>query len=128
MESTLARAHTLLALSKQAGLSPFHFLRVFRKVTGVSPHQLLLRMRLHAAARLKPERQTAGKREGIDPLHGIGEIEQRALAGAGAAAAHVHRGDRGCIEDHGRHAGAERGIVGMADTDAGDISEEIFQA
>ena len=50
MESTLERAHSLLDLSKQAGLSPFHFLRVFRKVTGVSPHQLLLRMRLHAAA------------------------------------------------------------------------------
>ena len=51
MESTLERAHSLLALAKQARLSPYHFLRVFRKVTGVSPHQLLLRMRLHAAAR-----------------------------------------------------------------------------
>jgi AraC-like DNA-binding protein len=51
MESRLERAHSLLTLSKQARLSPYHFLRVFRKVTGVSPHQLLLRMRLHSAAR-----------------------------------------------------------------------------
>jgi len=51
MEGTLEDSHSLLALSKQAGLSPYHFLRVFRKLTGVSPHQLLLRMRLNAAAR-----------------------------------------------------------------------------
>src|SRR5262249_511738 len=44
MESTLDDSHTLLALSKQAALSPYHFLRVFRKLTGVSPHQFLLRM------------------------------------------------------------------------------------
>jgi AraC family transcriptional regulator len=51
MEATLDHPHSLLALARQAGLSPYHFLRVFRKVTGVSPHQLLLRMRLNAAAR-----------------------------------------------------------------------------
>jgi AraC-like DNA-binding protein len=37
----------------QAGLSPFHFLRLFSSVLGVSPHQYLLRSRLrHAARRL----------------------------------------------------------------------------
>jgi AraC-like DNA-binding protein len=51
MEGTLDDSHTLFALSKQAGLSPYHFLRVFRRLTGVSPHQFLLRMRLNAAAR-----------------------------------------------------------------------------
>ena len=50
IESTIDHAHTLLALAKQARLSPYHFLRVFRKLTGVSPHQFLLRMRLNAAA------------------------------------------------------------------------------
>jgi len=35
-----------------AGLSPFHFLRVFARVTGVTPHQYLLRLRLRHAARL----------------------------------------------------------------------------
>jgi len=37
----------------QAGISPFHFLRLFRHVLGVTPHQYLLRSRLrHAARRL----------------------------------------------------------------------------
>ena len=36
----------------QAGLSPFHFLRLFAKVVGVTPHQYLVRSRLRNAARL----------------------------------------------------------------------------
>lgn len=35
-----------------AGLSPFHFLRLFARVLGVTPHQYLLRARLRQAARL----------------------------------------------------------------------------
>jgi AraC-like DNA-binding protein len=38
--------------ASQAGLSPFHFLRLFRSVLGVTPHQYLLRCRLRRAARL----------------------------------------------------------------------------
>ena len=36
----------------QAGLSPFHFLRLFSSVLGVTPHQYLVRCRLRLAARL----------------------------------------------------------------------------
>ncbi len=37
----------------QAGISPFHFLRLFSNVLGVTPHQYLVRSRLrHAARRL----------------------------------------------------------------------------
>lgn len=36
----------------QAGLSPFHFLRLFARVVGVTPHQYLVRLRLRHAARL----------------------------------------------------------------------------
>ena len=36
----------------QAELSPFHFLRVFSSVLGVTPHQYLVRSRLRRAARL----------------------------------------------------------------------------
>jgi AraC family transcriptional regulator len=38
--------------ASEAGLSPFHFLRVFSKVLGVTPHQYLVRSRLRRAARL----------------------------------------------------------------------------
>ncbi len=36
----------------QADISPFHFLRVFANVLGVTPHQYLVRSRLRRAARL----------------------------------------------------------------------------
>lgn len=39
----------------EAGLSPFHFLRLFARVLGVTPHQYLVRARLRRAARLLAE-------------------------------------------------------------------------
>jgi AraC-like DNA-binding protein len=42
---------TLVDLSREAKLSPFHYLRTFESVTGVTPHQYVLRSRLRAAAR-----------------------------------------------------------------------------
>ena len=40
------------ATAQQAGLSAFHFLRLFAKVIGATPHQYLVRSRLRNAARL----------------------------------------------------------------------------
>ncbi len=42
----------LEAAAAQAGISPFHFLRLFSAVLGVTPHQYLVRSRLRHAARL----------------------------------------------------------------------------
>jgi AraC family transcriptional regulator len=42
----------LAALAAQAGLSPYHYLRLFSAALGVTPHQYLLRCRLRQAARL----------------------------------------------------------------------------
>jgi AraC family transcriptional regulator len=42
----------LESTAKDAGLSPFHFLRLFARVLGVTPHQYLIRSRLRHAARL----------------------------------------------------------------------------
>ena len=39
------------SLARTAGLSPYHFLRTFERVTGTTPHQYLLRTRLREAAR-----------------------------------------------------------------------------
>lgn len=50
-----AHAHEPLDLetaAREAGLSPFHFLRLFANVLGVTPHQYLVRSRLRRAARL----------------------------------------------------------------------------
>ncbi len=40
----------LADLARQAGMSRFHLLRLFRQVTGQTPHQFLLRLRMHRAA------------------------------------------------------------------------------
>jgi AraC-like DNA-binding protein len=45
----------LASIARQSSLSPFHFLRVFSRVLGVTPHQSLLRARLRRAARLLAE-------------------------------------------------------------------------
>lgn len=42
--------HTVVSLAREAGLSPYHYLRTFERVTGVTPHQYLLRARLRVAA------------------------------------------------------------------------------
>jgi len=42
----------LESTAREAGLSPFHFLRMFSKALGVTPHQYLVRSRLRRAARL----------------------------------------------------------------------------
>jgi AraC-like DNA-binding protein len=41
---------------REVGLSAFHFLRLFSRVLGVTPHQYLVRSRLRRAARLLAER------------------------------------------------------------------------
>jgi AraC family transcriptional regulator len=41
---------TLGSMAQDAGLSPYHFLRTFEQVAGVTPHQYVLRARLREAA------------------------------------------------------------------------------
>ena len=50
MAAHSAQPHTVAALAAMAKLSPYHFLRSFKAVTGVTPHQWLLRARLRDAA------------------------------------------------------------------------------
>lgn len=44
-------------MAAQARLSPFHFLRLFTGVLGLTPHQYLIRCRLRHAARLLADRE-----------------------------------------------------------------------
>ena len=52
IEADLRSAHTLEDLASAAGVSPYHFARVFRAETGRSPHQYLLERRVAQARRL----------------------------------------------------------------------------
>jgi len=47
----------LAEAATQVGLSQFHFLRLFSKSIGVTPHQYLIRSRLRRAAKLLAERE-----------------------------------------------------------------------
>ena len=44
------RPFTLDKMAQDAGVSPYHFLRTFERLTGVTPHQYVLRARLREAA------------------------------------------------------------------------------
>jgi AraC-like DNA-binding protein len=50
IEARSASPLSLAGLTAEAATSPYHFLRVFRAVAGMTPHQYLLRTRLHRAA------------------------------------------------------------------------------
>lgn len=50
IEERPADSLTIVSLARETGLSPFHFLRTFEKLTGVTPHQYLRRARLRFAA------------------------------------------------------------------------------
>jgi AraC-like DNA-binding protein len=52
VEANAADPVRLETLARRAGLSAFHFLRVFTRVLGVTPHQYLVSARLRRAARL----------------------------------------------------------------------------
>lgn len=50
LEANFAETHSLSDLAARAGLSRFHFLRVFRDLTGTSPNRFLIGLRLRACA------------------------------------------------------------------------------
>ena len=51
IEQRADEAWTLTRLACDAAMSPYHFLHTFRRVTGTTPHQFVLRTRLHRAAK-----------------------------------------------------------------------------
>lgn len=50
LEAHFAEPHSLSGLAARAGLSRFHFLRLFRALTGTSPNRFLIGLRLRACA------------------------------------------------------------------------------
>jgi AraC family transcriptional regulator len=50
IEAEVDETLSLAELARTAVMSPYHFLRTFRAVVGVTPHQFILHTRLHRAA------------------------------------------------------------------------------
>jgi AraC family transcriptional regulator len=58
LEASSSEPASLADLARAASLSRYHFLRTFKRVTGITPHQWVLRARLrHAAERLVTSRE-----------------------------------------------------------------------
>ena len=49
IESRLTHGIPLTVMAQQAGISPFHFCRQFKRATGLSPHQFVLHRRVERA-------------------------------------------------------------------------------
>lgn len=100
----------LARVAAVAGLSGYHFLRLFAQVTGVTPHQYLLRSRLHHAARLlaQPERSIAeiAFAVGFGDLSNFIRTFRRAAGSAPRQFRRAARSDRKNLQDR-----AARGAV-----------------
>ena len=109
IEAQPASGLTLVRLAQEARLSPFHYLRTFESLTGVTPHQYLVRARLRAAAlRLATEsarildialdagqeqRAHVGRREATRHLQGVAHALTRADHGRELRIRHARSGD-----------------------------------
>lgn len=93
----------LESVAARAGLSPFHFLRLFAQALGVTPHQYLVRARLRHAARLLAE--TRAPVTGIALDVGFGDLSNFVRAFHRAAGVspgrfrRMARGDRKILQE-----------------------------
>ena len=55
LDAEYADDHSLASLARDAGMSPFHFARVFAELVGTPPHRYLVARRLDVATKLLRE-------------------------------------------------------------------------
>lgn len=112
LDASSDQAIDLERAAARAALSPFHFLRLFTKAIGVSPHQYLLRARLRHAARLLAEEDRAVTDIAYDV--GFGDLSnfvrsfRRAAGVSPGGFRALARGDRAAI------AASLEGVAGAA--------------
>lgn len=103
LEARSGDALNLDDAARQAGLSPYHFLRVFARVLGVTPHQYLVRSRLRRAARLladplRPVTEVALE-VGFSDLSNFVRTFRRAAGVSPGAFRRAARGERKILQD-----------------------------
>jgi hypothetical protein len=79
----------------------------------------------HAGGGVEPEGRATRQHEGVDRLHRSGGIKQVGLAGAGAAAAHVHRAGEGRVEYERGDAARDSFVFRVADADSRDVGDAV---
>lgn len=93
----------LAATASPSGLSPFHFLRLFSRVLGVTPHQYLVRARLRRAARLLADEEQpvteVALEAGFADLSNFVRSFRRAAGVSPRAFRRAARGDRKILQD-----------------------------
>jgi len=98
-----AEALDLERTAREAGLSPFHFLRLFAAVLGVTPHQYLVLSRLRHAARLLADHERAITDVALDV--GFGDLSnfvrtfRRAAGVSPRAFRRAAKGERTLLEE-----------------------------
>jgi AraC-like DNA-binding protein len=92
----------LETVATEFGVSPYHFLRTFAAVVGVTPHQYLLRSRLRRAARLLAEGERSitdvAYDAGFGDLSGFVRTFRRAAGVSPRAFRRAAAGDRKMLE------------------------------
>jgi AraC-like DNA-binding protein len=104
IDANAQRPIDLATCARTVGLSPYHFLRLFADVLGVTPHQYLVRTRLRRAARLLAD----GARSITDVALEVGFADLSNFVRTFGRAAglsprrfrQVARGDRKFLQDH----------------------------
>jgi AraC family transcriptional regulator len=101
-----AHAHEAIGLpdaAAQVGLSPFHFLRLFTRVLGVTPAQYVIRSRLGRAARLLAEEARSitdvAAEVGFGDLSNFVRTFHRAAGVSPRRFRQASRGDRKILQD-----------------------------
>jgi len=102
IEARAQQTVDLACVAGEAGLSPFHFLRLFSRVLGVTPHQYLVRSRLSRAAQLLSERDCPITELALDvgfaDLSNFIRTFQRAAGVSPSAFRKLARGDRKILQ------------------------------
>lgn len=90
-------------LADSAGLSAFHFLRLFAKIVGVTPHQYLIRARLRRAARLLADGDvpitTIAYQVGFGDLSNFVRTFHRAAGVSPRRFRQIAKGDRNILQE-----------------------------